>query len=1619
ENIYQGGLSANKERLDLLTEGDEAKVFVEMLIKGGKLEKLAQLWVSGVEIEWVLLYGTEKPRRISLPTYPFAKEQYWIPNNEQNYSSVIPSISSGQALHPSPFVLHPLVHQNISDLEEQRFSSTFSGAEFFLNDHRVQGEKVLPGVAYLEMARAAGEMALKDQAITQFKDVVWIKPIIVKDEPVETYLGLYPAEEGEIAFEISSNEEIHSQGKLVVREVDTPEPLDIGAIQARCQSTVEGEECYRRFKEQGLAYGPSFQGMRQFSFNEQEALARLRLPTAMDKEGYGLHPGLLDAALQATLGLVISQTSQGQSELYLPFAVQEVNIYAELSEQGYAYVQYSPGVNPMSEAVRYDITLTDEQGQVCVDLQGFTTRAIIEPDPTGVLYSTPDWQSNPLLESDDEPQVEPVATTLFLVGLEQEVVETITTSFDQAKVIELETSNVTALVQQSWQHLKAIVKGKPQTAHQILVVASNTVEAHRYVPLAGLLKTTRLEQHNIWGKVITISPAKTETLISLLKQEMSLNSFQDVTIRYDEKGTRSIKTLREIELNNQAETAYLKPGGVYWITGGMGGLGRIFARHFINAASLTGKNITIILTSRSALDEAGKQQLAELNEAKATVVYLPADVSVKSDVERVVQAISEAYGPLTGIIHSAGVIRDSFIINKTEAELEAVLAPKVTGLLNIDAVTQAEKLDFMVLFSSMAGVLGNIGQADYAAANAFVDAFAHHRQALVEVGQRSGRTLSINWSLWAEGGMAVDEQTTAWLKHQMGLTALETSTGIRALTSGLSQPDLIQLLVTSGDRQKIRKHLQKIDQNKTITPNQTVELTPAQQSHLFQVTETYLKEQLSTVLKLPSARMEHNAPWERYGIDSVMVLNLTRQLEQTFGELPKTLFFEYLTLTDLTRYFVETYSSHLQKILEPANGPTKAQPQTRLALSPNSARSRWLQQASPNKQAVDLSQTEDIAIVGLSGRYPLAENLTEFWKNLKQGRDCIREIPQERWDYRSYYDPDKDKFGKSYSKWGGFMVDVDKFDPLFFNISPREAEFIDPQERLFLQTVWQTLEDASYTRQTLQQQLQSRVGVFVGVMWGEYQLYGQEQISLSSSYASIANRVSYYLNLHGPSLAVDTMCSSSLTAIHLACESIKRGECVAALAGGVNVSIHPNKYLQLSQGKFAASDGRCRSFGEGGDGYVPGEGVGAVLLKPLAQAQADGDQIYGVIKGSSVNHGGKTHGYTVPNPNAQGQLIAETLQKSGVRPESISYVEVHGTGTALGDPIEIRGLSQAFGDGLPDNHTCIIGSVKSNIGHLESAAGIAGLTKVLLQMKHQQLVPSLHSKNLNPHIDFEATPFNVQRELTEWKRPIIEGDGVQREYPRRAGLSSFGAGGANTHLIVEEYWGLGVRNQESKEGPQLIVLSARNEERLREYAVRLLAYLEINLDILLTEMAYTLQVGREAMEARLAVVVFSVEELVEALSLYEQKQTVSEGFYRGNTRKSTLKSELLIGGRAGEAFSKIAMDERDLDRLAQLWVSGVEIPWALLYPVETPNRISLPTYPFARERYWIPTVKHKIDRGEIARLGLEDEPTGSRKMVLLAKEWVATQISQNKRADHQGRVAILATVKTRLLAEEL
>ncbi|MGH8877682.1 MAG: beta-ketoacyl synthase N-terminal-like domain-containing protein, partial [Stackebrandtia sp.] len=462
-------------------------------------------------------------------------------------------------------------------------------------------------------------------------------------------------------------------------------------------------------------------------------------------------------------------------------------------------------------------------------------------------------------------------------------------------------------------------------------------------------------------------------------------------------------------------------------------------------------------------------------------------------------------------------------------------------------------------------------------------------------------------------------------------------------------------------------------------------------------------------------------------------------------------------------------------------------------------------------------QIGDIAVIGISGRYPMAEDLDAFWRNLADGRDCVTEIPPERWPLDGFYAPVREPH-RSYSKWGGFLSDIDKFDPLFFNIAPHEAEMMDPQERVFLETVWHVLEDAGYTRATL---AGANTGVFVGVMYGQYQLLGMADDGRMgvSSYASIANRVSYFFDFHGPSMAMDTMCSSSLTAIHLACESLRRGECETAVAGGVNLTVHPQKYLQLSLARFASSDGKCRSFGAEGDGYVPGEGVGALLLKPLPAALADGDNVHAVIRSSAVNHGGKTNGYTVPNPRAQRMVVSAALRRAEVGPADVGYIETHGTGTALGDPIEVAALAEAYGASGRGPDRIPIGSVKSTIGHLESAAGIAAVTKAILQIRHRAVAPSLHADRLNPNIDFANSGLYVATQLAEWK-PNACGQWI-------AGVSSFGAGGANAHLVLASQ-----QDQDSTPDSgerQVLVLSAKSHEQLTQLAGRLADHLQRRL----------------------------------------------------------------------------------------------------------------------------------------------------------------------------------------------
>lgn len=510
------------------------------------------------------------------------------------------------------------------------------------------------------------------------------------------------------------------------------------------------------------------------------------------------------------------------------------------------------------------------------------------------------------------------------------------------------------------------------------------------------------------------------------------------------------------------------------------------------------------------------------------------------------------------------------------------------------------------------------------------------------------------------------------------------------------------------------------------------------------------------------------------------------------------------------------------------------------------------------------SQKRDIAIIGMSCRFPDAPDCDTFWRNLALGRNSIKEIPKERWENAEYYSPKHDETNKSVSKWCGLLAGVDRFDNQFFNISPREANQMDPQQRLLLEETWRCIEESGISLAELQKQ---KTSVYVGVMAVDYR---QEAVAdhietdsyacLGSYEAILANRLSYTFGFTGISMPVNVACASSLMAIHQAKQSLLAGESDYAIVAGINLNLHPWKYLSFSKSRMLSPTGQCRTFDQEADGYVPGEGVGVILLKRLVDADAKGCHIHGIIKGSAVNHSGHTVSITAPKVEAQMAVILSAYRDAALNPESITYVEAHGTGTSLGDPIEVEALTKAFRQFTSKQQYCKIGSVKTNIGHLEGAAGIAGLIKVLLMMRERKIPPSLNINTVNPMINFRASPFEVATALSPWETGA-------NPLPRRAGISSFGFGGVNSHIVLEEFQR--ELNPSRKEETIVLpfLLSARCRESLQELIDRWREFLlgPNADDQAYQDMVFTLMHARECMPFRIGTAVATKEQLIEFL----------------------------------------------------------------------------------------------------------------------------------------------------------
>jgi len=1296
----------------------------------GSQHEVLRRWISGEEVDWATGRPAGAFRRVPLPNSPLLREQCWP-----------------VAVTLSGTTLRLEVNQT------------------WLDQHVVQGRKLMPAAALLELFCSSTRPR---NTRTKWRDIRWLQPIFADNQPLTLELTRSgnPEEQG---FRLLHDGTPVTTARLDRGDVTGSPWVDLVAIRERLVRTRSVEVHYRNCEEAGLQYGDSFRVVEELRTGSGEALATLRFRGSREKL-LPLEPTLLDGGLQAISAI---EGCWNPGDAPLPAALGELIIFAPLPALVVAHATLVT-----TEPLTFQLELCAPSGEVCVRLgdlqvQQRRTKSFAVTTSRGVTLYTRRWL--PAAPAATQPIPERVilcGQELALPGVRQTKVFQPPTDLTAARALVAEwaqgsftTEPIIFACPENGERIgdgihsffpliRALLEQRPKQRRELFFFhpADDRGAEPRHAAVAGFARTLAQENPHLVCRVVEYPKG---LLGSILARELTLVSPSGAELAYRDGQRLSLATVPLVDA--QARPLPLRQQGVYLISGGHGGIGFAIAEFLAKEYAAR-----LILLGRSVPDAASQARLARLESYGAEVVALQADVADPVQTERVVQQALARFGRIDGLIHSAGVLRDGFLLNKSLEDFQAVLAPKVAGIQNLLQALTGQNLAFVALFSSLAAVIGNSGQADYAYANAFLDHLATWRG--------SAPIVSINWPYWRDGGMRLSERAQEQMIAHTGLLPLETKQGLDAFCWALTSAEPV-VLVAAGERTR----LDELFAVHREVPGTTSSMSSIASSVLVTVGQ---------VLKLSPDRIRTDQTLSDYGMDSVAALQIASQLEDEFGPQPDTLLFEYGTVDAVARYLTGTLASSIEpKIAAPL--PDTADP-------------------------------DDIAIIGLAGRYPYAESLSALWDNLVAGRDCITEIPPERWHLSAWYGGSTPQTGLMQSKWGSFLSDVDCFDPRFFGITPREAELIDPQERLFLEVAWQAIEDAALTRQALAGR---SVGVFVGAMWSHYQLFGEAALKQgrplpASSFSSLANRLSYFGNFQGPSLTVDTMCSSSLTAIHLAAESLRRHECDTAVAGAVNLSLHPHKYVLLSQGNFVSPTGRCRSFGPGADGYVPGEGAGAVVLKRLTDAIADGDPIRAVLKASAINHGGRSAGYSVPNSQSQAALLHQAWQRAG-ETNPLTYIEAHGTGTSLGDPLEIAGLRQAMQE-LGATSPCRIGSIKSNLGHLEAAAGIAGLTKVVLQLEHRQLVPSLHADPPSSKLDFGGLPLQIQTKLEAWSAP--EGS------KRRAGVSSFGAGGSNAHLVVEEY--IAPSPAPSENEPQVVVLSARTPESLGSMALALAEFLE-------------------------------------------------------------------------------------------------------------------------------------------------------------------------------------------------
>ncbi|KTD60812.1 SDR family NAD(P)-dependent oxidoreductase [Legionella shakespearei] len=775
-------------------------------------------------------------------------------------------------------------------------------------------------------------------------------------------------------------------------------------------------------------------------------------------------------------------------------------------------------------------------------------------------------------------------------------------------------------------------------------------------------------------------------------------------------------------LTATASTSQSFSGNVL-ITGGAGAIGQLLAEHLYKQ-----HHCQVFLTGRKPLSA---ERAANLKQIKAKA-YFQADCTQFEEMQDIVHYINNQYGALNHIIHLAGNLNDSLFVNKEESIFLNTIEVKLAGAQVIARLAEQFKPHSVTLFSSLSAVTGNIGQTDYAAANASLNELARRHN-----GKNRTQWSSINWGLWeTEQGMQMpDSASMLPMKSEEALALLDL----------IHANNLVVTTVYNGTDQ-------------LLNPGHKTESAVSSQAQLAtDKARKRLKEIIVECTKIKN--LDDDVSLLEKGVDSIIATHIAIHIEKELTQsgaackIPKTLIFQHASVNQIFAYLMENHLAALQSVFPDST--------IQVATNEKQHELRVPETAKPSED------NDHFAIVAAAGEFPEAVDLHEFWELIKNGSNAIKPIPKQRWDWQEQFSLDEK--GKSYCRQGGFIREAALFDNAYFKITPRDAQKMTPEARRLLHQSYYALEQCNFLKS-----LEGNVAVFVANMYAHYQNLNKENELVDSSLSAMANHISYAFGFNGASMGVDSMCSGGLNALHIALNSLKLHDCNAVLVGAANIMSHPGKYRFLSENKFLSPSGKCQSFGIAADGYVPGEGCVVLVIKRLNDAKAANDKILGVIRGSAINSNGAHSAMTVPSATAQAQVIKKALDKSGLNPEDISYIETHGTGTSLGDPIEISGLNQVYGQ---NNNSIAIGSLKSNIGHLEAAAGLASVVKVLLQMHYRMKVPSIHCDIENPLLGLEQTPFVIQKNVSPW--------GNDEEQVVYAGVSAFGAGGANGHVILQ------------------------------------------------------------------------------------------------------------------------------------------------------------------------------------------------------------------------------------------